>query len=43
MALKGNLQDFGTTQLLNLVHLARKTGALQFSRQTNGANQGRLV
>jgi hypothetical protein len=28
MALKGNLRDFSTTQLLNLVHLARKTGAL---------------
>jgi hypothetical protein len=37
MALRGNLEDFGTTQLLNLVHLARKTGALQFNRQTNGA------
>jgi hypothetical protein len=39
MALRGSLEDFGTTQLLNLVHLARKTGALQFSRQTNGAHQ----
>lgn len=28
MALKGNLQDFGITQLLNLVNLARKTGSL---------------
>jgi hypothetical protein len=28
MALKGNLRDFSTTQLLNLVHLAHKTGAL---------------
>jgi len=28
MALKGNLKDFSTTQLLNLIHLARKTGAL---------------
>jgi hypothetical protein len=28
MALKGNLRDFSTTQLLNLIHLARKTGAL---------------
>ena len=28
MALKGNLQDFSTTQLLNLVNLARKTGKL---------------
>jgi hypothetical protein len=39
MALKGNLQDFGTTQLLNLVHLARKTGALQFSKSTNGSSK----
>jgi hypothetical protein len=28
MALKGNLKDFSTTQLLNLIHLARKTGSL---------------
>ncbi|HSJ53660.1 MAG TPA: DUF4388 domain-containing protein, partial [Anaerolineae bacterium] len=28
MALKGNLRDFSTTQLLTLIHLARKTGAL---------------
>lgn len=28
MALKGNLRDFSITQLLNLVHLANKTGAL---------------
>ena len=28
MALKGNLKDFSTTQLLNLIHLARKTGIL---------------
>jgi hypothetical protein len=28
MALKGNLRDFSTTQLLNLIHLARKNGAL---------------
>jgi hypothetical protein len=28
MALKGNLRDFGATQLLNLVHIAHKTGAL---------------
>jgi hypothetical protein len=37
MALKGNLQDFGTTQLLNLVHLARKTGSLQITRNVNGS------
>jgi hypothetical protein len=28
MALKGNLRDFGTAQLLNLINLARKTGTL---------------
>jgi len=28
MALKGNLRDFTITQLLNLIHLARKTGTL---------------
>lgn len=28
MALKGNLRDFSITQLLNLINLARKTGAL---------------
>jgi hypothetical protein len=28
MALKGNLRDFSTTQLLNLISLARKTGTL---------------
>ncbi len=28
MALKGNLKDFGITQLLNLINLARKTGTL---------------
>jgi hypothetical protein len=35
MALNGNLRDFTVTQLLNLVNLARKTGALVFE----GANQ----
>jgi hypothetical protein len=29
MALKGNLRDFSTTQLLNLISLAKKTGTLQ--------------
>ena len=47
MALKGNLQDFGTTQLLNLVHLARKTGSLQFSKTSDVAElyfrEGKLV
>lgn len=34
MALKGNLRDFSTTQLLNLINLARKTGTLTIeSRQ----------
>jgi hypothetical protein len=28
MALKGNLRDFSITQLLNLIHLAKKTGTL---------------
>ena len=32
MALKGNLRDFSITQLLNLVHLARKTGTLTLER-----------
>lgn len=29
MALKGNLRDFSTTQLLNLINLAKKTGILK--------------
>lgn len=29
MALKGNLADFSTTQILNLINLARKTGTLR--------------
>ena len=28
MALKGDLRDFGLNQLLNLIHLAHKTGSL---------------
>ncbi|MCS6907560.1 MAG: DUF4388 domain-containing protein [Anaerolineales bacterium] len=28
MALRGNLKDFGLNQLLNLIHLAKKTGTL---------------
>jgi DNA-binding MarR family transcriptional regulator len=32
MALKGNIKDFSITQLLNLIHLARKTGALTIDR-----------
>ncbi len=31
MALKGNLHDFSTTQLLNLINLANKTGTLTVS------------
>jgi hypothetical protein len=47
MALKGNLQDFGTTQLLNLVHLARKTGALQLEQGATASelffHEGKLI
>jgi len=39
MALKGNLRDFSTTQLLNLINLARKTGTLTID--SNGT-QSRL-
>lgn len=47
MALKGKLRDFSLTQLLNLVHLARKTGALSIEA-TEGAAEiffqdGKLV
>ena len=34
MALKGNLHDFSITQLLNLIHLARKTGTLAIDGKT---------
>ncbi|MDX1522230.1 MAG: DUF4388 domain-containing protein, partial [Anaerolineae bacterium] len=47
MALKGNLRDFSTTQLLNLVNLARKTGKLSVNRQNEVAvlyfREGRLI
>jgi hypothetical protein len=47
MALKGKLQDFGTTQLLNLVHLARKTGSLQLQRNSKASElffrEGKLI
>ena len=47
MALKGNLRDFSTTQLLNLVHLARKTGLLAIERQNGAARlyfrEGKLI
>ncbi|MBN1219555.1 MAG: DUF4388 domain-containing protein [Anaerolineae bacterium] len=48
MALKGNLRDFSTTQLLNLVNLARKTGKLTVNGQnekkaTLHFREGRLI
>ncbi len=47
MALKGNLRDFSTTQLLNLVNLARKTGKLTVEKQNQRAvlyfRDGRLI
>jgi hypothetical protein len=47
MALKGNLRDFSTTQLLNLVNLARKTGKLTVNGQNQEAvlhfREGRLI
>ncbi len=39
MALKGNLRDFSFYQLLNLIHLAHKTGALTI-RSQNGRSGG---
>lgn len=38
MALKGNLHDFSTTQLLNLIYLARKSGTLT----VEGANVAQM-
>lgn len=47
MALKGKLRDFSLTQLLNLVHLARKTGALTIESSASTAelffHEGKLV
>ncbi len=47
MALKGNLRDFSFTQLLNLIHLARKTGTLAIDVKSNAARvafrEGKLV
>jgi len=47
MALKGNLKDFGITQLLNLINLARKTGTLYLEGPQNKAylcfREGALV
>lgn len=41
MALKGNLRDVGLNQLLNLIHLAHKTGALTVT-SGNGAGAAHL-
>jgi hypothetical protein len=47
MALKGNLRDFSTTQLLNLINLARKTGALTIEGRSSKAKlyfkEGKLI
>ena len=47
MALKGNLRDFSTTQLLNLINLARKTGTLSIQSNGNSAQmsfrEGKLI
>lgn len=48
MALKGNLEDFGITQLLNLINLARKTGTLYLEGGSQGKaylsfREGKLV
>jgi hypothetical protein len=47
MALKGNLQDFSTTQLLNLINLARKTGTLKIDTSETRARlcfkEGKLI
>ena len=47
MALKGNLRDFSTTQLLNLINLAKKTGTLVIEGPGQGARMafhtGKLV
>jgi hypothetical protein len=46
MALKGNLRDFSTTQLLNLISLARKTGTLTMDAGEQAAlafREGKLI
>jgi hypothetical protein len=48
MALKGNLRDFSTTQLLNLINLARKTGTLTIQTEEGKAanmafREGKLI
>lgn len=47
MALKGNLRDFSFLQLLNLIHLAHKTGGVVIDGSTNAAQvnfrEGKLI
>lgn len=47
MALKGQLEDFGITQLLNLINLARKTGTLYLESEGREAylcfREGKLI
>lgn len=47
MALKGSLEDFGITQLLNLINLARKTGTLYLETSPKNASlcfrEGKLI
>ncbi len=49
MALKGNLRDVGLNQLLNLIYLAHKTGALSVQSETSRADarlffkEGKLI
>lgn len=47
MALKGKLRDFNTTQLLNLVSLAKKSGAMELDTDEDSAQlyfrQGKLI
>lgn len=49
MALKGNLKDVGLNQLLNLIYLAHKTGALTIQRDGSNAaarlffKEGKLI
>lgn len=46
MALKGNLRDFSTTQLLNLINLARKTGTLTIEGSSEAQmsfREGKLI
>ncbi len=47
MALKGNLRDFNTSQLLNLISLAKKTGTLTIEAPSEAAflafREGKLI